>query len=186
MKLYLDTANEDFVLALLNDKHQAIAQKVLESYPKKVELIPQLTEEILKENNFKIQDFDTFYINIGPGFFTGVRIALVYLRTIVLITKANIKTISTMQILAKQNRRKRSFKINAQGNKYYLYETNKNSAFNYKNIKVETGTLKAYDKVNYFDFLSCFIDYLDEFKSYKDVMDIEPYYIKMPQIGAKK
>nr|WP_318032784.1 tRNA (adenosine(37)-N6)-threonylcarbamoyltransferase complex dimerization subunit type 1 TsaB [Mycoplasmopsis caviae] len=184
--MYLDTANEDFALALLDDNHNVIAQKVLESYPKKVELIPQMTTQILQENNLKIQDFDTFYINIGPGFFTGVRIALVYLRTIALITSAKIKTISTMQILARQNKRKRAFKINAQGNKYYLYKSNKKNCFNHNDIAIETGTFNSYDKVNYFSLFDCFIDYLEDFKTYDDIMDIEPYYIKMPQIGAKK
>lgn len=44
----------------------------------------------------KISDFDEFYINLGLGYFIGVRIFLVYLRIIVIIKKIKIFIVSIM------------------------------------------------------------------------------------------
>nr|WP_307930059.1 hypothetical protein [Mycoplasmopsis bovis] len=76
--------------------------KILKKYQKKVELIPLSVSEMLNSLSLTIDDFNEFYTNLGPGYFTGVRISLVYLRTIATIKKVIIFTISTMQILSIQ------------------------------------------------------------------------------------
>lgn len=186
MKLFLDTTGEDFALALYKDNFELLDYVYIQNSPKKVELIPQAVEEILKKSHQDINNFDTFYVNLGPGFFTGVRISLVYLRTIALVTKADIKTISTMQVLAFQHPRKKAFNINARGGKYYHYKKNNKQAFKTDQITLCAGDLAKYDSFNYIDLINNFKDYLSLFKSYKDLMDINPYYIKMPQIGENK
>ncbi|EIN15124.1 Hypothetical protein MAGb_7690 [Mycoplasmopsis agalactiae 14628] len=185
MKLYLDTANDDFVLAAFDDNFNLKYSKVLQKYQKKVELIPLSVTEMLDELNAKISDFDEFYTNLGPGYFTGVRISLVYLRTIATIKKIKIFTISTMQILSHQNKNKNAFYINAKGEKYFEYIATK-AQFDPNQITCKTGIKENYDSVNYEEFLNNFKNYKQLFAGYDDLNKIEPYYIKMPQIGVKK
>ncbi|QSF13775.1 tRNA (adenosine(37)-N6)-threonylcarbamoyltransferase complex dimerization subunit type 1 TsaB [Mycoplasma sp. Mirounga ES2805-ORL] len=185
MKLYLDTANSDFVISIFDNNFKEVESIKLLNYQKKVNLIPEKTKEILKLTNTKITDYDCFYINIGPGFFTGVRISLVYLRTIALIYNIKIKTISSMQILARQNPAKTEFAINANGGKYYSYKRTK-ELFNINQVTLEKGELNSYDAIDHDLFIKNFKYFESDFKDYKDLMDIEPYYIKLPQIGAKK
>ncbi|WP_027332903.1 tRNA (adenosine(37)-N6)-threonylcarbamoyltransferase complex dimerization subunit type 1 TsaB [Mycoplasmopsis gallinarum] len=185
-KLYLDTANDDFVIALFDEKYCKIADYVLTNYQKKVKLIPEYFLKILREHKLSVNNFDEFFTNLGPGFFTGVRISLVFLRTIALFLKANLKTISSFQILAKQNPDQSKLFINASGNKIYVYKPNTNF-FNEKDILIELNEANySINKIDYEEFLNNFATYLPLFKSYSDLMQIEPYYVKMPQIGEKK
>lgn len=185
MKLYLDTANDSFVIAAFDNDDNLIYRKVLENYQKKVELIPLCMQELLNATQTKIDDYEAFYTNLGPGYFTGVRISLVYLRTIATCLKRPIYTISTMQLLQYQNPKFKEFYINAKGNKYYKYIVNKNT-FSPDLLTCETGEKENYIEVNYDEFLENFAEYKDMFKSYNNLDEIEPYYIKMPQIGEKK
>ncbi len=182
MKLYLDTTNEDFYLQILKED-KPIYIKHLPNYAKKVNLIPNYINEAMQLNNFELKEITDFYLNIGPGFFTGVRIGLVFIRTIALITKAKVHTISTFEILKKQYPNKENFKLEAAGKKIYLYK-NKNQTFNPKEIIVELGEKE--DKINFEDLNSNFIKYIPLFKKWNNILDIEPIYIKLPQIGGKK
>ncbi|VEU75744.1 molecular chaperone [Mycoplasmopsis maculosa] len=184
MKLFLDTTNEDFVLAIFNDENNLVYKSLLKKYPKKVELIPQEIEKMLVETKLKLNDFKIFYTNIGPGFFTGVRISLVYLRTIAQIKKINIKTISTMKILSLINPDQIIFNINARGEKYYSY-TKEDNYFHVSQIKIKTGTLEKYDEINYDLFLENFSKFESFFDEHLNIDEIEPLYIKLPQIGGK-
>lgn len=185
MKLFLDTSNDDFVVALFDNKFDRLNSYIIKNQPKKVPLIPQYIKKISIENNIKINDINDFYINLGPGFFTGVRISLVFVRTIALMTNANVHTISSMQILAKQNPSKKSFSINAAGGKVYKYFTNDN-IFSIENIKIEQLENQEIDFINYENLIENFQDFSSLFTMQKDLMNIEPYYIKNPQIGVKK
>ncbi|MBT1419694.1 hypothetical protein FCM98_03340 [Mycoplasma bovis] len=185
MKLYLDTANDDFVLAAFDDNYKLVYSKILKKYQKKVELIPLSVSEMLNSLSLTIDDFNEFYTNLGPGYFTGVRISLVYLRTIATIKKVIIFTISTMQILSIQNPGENSFYINAKGEKYFEYIRN-DKPFHSDQITCKTGTKDKYNEVYYIQFLNNFKEYKALFIYNSDLNKIEPYYIKMPQIGAKK
>lgn len=90
-----------------------------------------------------------------------------------------------MQILSQQNKGKNAFYINAKGEKYFEYLVNQ-EPFDPSQITCKTGIKDNYDSVNYEQFLNNFNDYKQLFIDYDDLNKIEPYYIKMPQIGAKK
>ncbi|WP_029513225.1 tRNA (adenosine(37)-N6)-threonylcarbamoyltransferase complex dimerization subunit type 1 TsaB [Mycoplasmopsis primatum] len=185
MKLYLDTTYDDFIIAAYNNNFDLVYKEVLPNYQKKVELIPLSVSKMLENLKLNISDFDEFYTNLGPGYFTGVRISLVYLRTIATVNKIPIFTISSMQILQQQNPNAKAFYLNAKGEKYFEF-INSKSVFDLSQITCKTGKLDKFDRINYDEFLNNFKSYKTLFKSYKDLNDIEPYYIKMPQIGAKK
>ncbi|WP_406615535.1 tRNA (adenosine(37)-N6)-threonylcarbamoyltransferase complex dimerization subunit type 1 TsaB [Mycoplasmopsis hyopharyngis] len=181
MKLFLDTANEDFFLLIWN-KNRPLYVKHLPNYSKKVNLIPQFVEEALKQNNFELSDIKDFYINIGPGFFTGVRISLVFVRTIVLLTNANIHTCSTFEILKFQKPNQKMFEIEAAGGKIFQWQNSEN--FEPLQIQIKEGIKK--DKIDFEELTKNFESYLHLFKSHKDLLSIEPLYLKEPQIGKVK
>lgn len=185
MKLYLDTANDDFVIAAFDENYNLVYKEVLKNYRKKVGLITHYVKLMLKATGKKIKDFKTYYTNLGPGYFTGVRISLVFLRTIACAQRSELKTISTMQILERQNPLQNEFFINARGEKYYYYRRT-NMPFDKSLLVCQTGVKDKYDAVDYVEFIHNFFNYLDCFKGYKNLRDIEPYYIKKPQIGRAK
>ncbi|WP_029608782.1 peptidase M22 [Mycoplasma simbae] len=184
MKLFLDTSNEYFVIAAFDDNYNKLASYIVKE-AKKVPLIVGYTEKICKDLNININQFNEFYTNLGPGMFTGVRISLVFLRTIALLNQPSIKTISSMQILKHQYPNKNEFRINASGNKHY-YWCDENTEFTIEKVKVLTNESANFDIINYDDLLNNFAKFAPLFKQHDNLMQISPYYIKAPQIGEKK
>ncbi|KKB26798.1 hypothetical protein MM26B8_03860 [Mycoplasmopsis meleagridis] len=185
MNLYLDTSNEDFALAIFDSNYQLIDKIVLENYPKKVELIDKYIRSFLDKYNYKIDEFSNFFLNIGPGYFTGVRISLVYLRTIALLKNINLRTTSIFEILLLQNPFENDFYVNASGNKNYFYH--RKNYFDIKDVEVRINDKKTnFKKIDFDKFFNNFSFYLSVFKYHTNLLEIDPYYIKMPQIGQRK
>ncbi|MEE3928524.1 tRNA (adenosine(37)-N6)-threonylcarbamoyltransferase complex dimerization subunit type 1 TsaB [Mycoplasmopsis ciconiae] len=186
MKIYLDVTNQEFYYAIFN-KNQIIYRNFIPQIKKKVELIPKVFEDSLKEVKLKMGNIEGFYLNVGPGYFTGVRIGLVFFRTLALLLNKPIYTISSFEILKKQNPDKKHFYIDAQGKKAYFLDLD-----NLKNQLQESiqviDFVGEFDKIDYFKFEKNFENYLNLFKKYdySKVLEIEPLYIKKPQIGEKK
>lgn len=188
MKLYLDTANDDFSLAIFDNNFKKIDSSIYENYQKKVNLTVQEIEKILNKNQIDISEINEYYLNIGPGSFTGSRVGLVYLRTIAEIQKKPIFTISTMQLLQKQNPNVETFHISAAGNKFYEYKRSDNFDENKINLVLNEKNDCLCLKVKHDLFFNNFVDYLPLFKkyNYNELINIKPLYVKMPQIGNKK
>ena len=55
--------------------------------------------ELLQSNHLGVNDFDEFVITIGPGSYTGVRVALTIAKTIAATTDIKIKTVSSLKAL---------------------------------------------------------------------------------------
>ncbi|QDF65008.1 tRNA (adenosine(37)-N6)-threonylcarbamoyltransferase complex dimerization subunit type 1 TsaB [Mycoplasma nasistruthionis] len=186
MNLFLDTTSLDFVLILFNNSFEVIDYTHLKGYKKKVDLIPQLTQQLLTQNNLSFKDINNYYTNIGPGFFTGVRSSLVYFRTLALISKAKIYTISTWDILKIQNKYLNYAYINAQGKKVYQFDLKapENQDIEQK-VTVIDFINQPLTNVNYSLFIKNFWAYSNSFMEI-NLMEIKPHYIKKPQIGAKQ
>lgn len=182
MNIYLDTATEDFVLFLFNDKFEIIDKIILKGYRKKVELITNEYYNILTRNNLQTVDLAAFYTNIGPGFFTGVRSSLVFFRTIAMVLNKKIFYCNTFAILEKQTNDEDLF-LDAQGNKQYFYKRSSSSIANEKTIKVIDAAKQSH-KIDFEQMAANFPSYKDIFQT-DELLKIEPLYIKKPQIGGK-
>ena len=92
--LLLDSSNTDLNIAICIDNEM----KYVVSYPcwqRQSELmIPEL-EKGLKELNLSLKEFDEVICGIGPGSYTGVRIALTIAKTICTLTKIKLKVPAT-------------------------------------------------------------------------------------------
>lgn len=97
--IVMDSANKYLVVALYEDgkcidKIQEIGNR------KQSEYAIVYLENLLKKQQLKVLDFDEMVITIGPGSYTGVRVALTIAKTIAATSTIKIKTISSLKALA--------------------------------------------------------------------------------------
>ena len=98
-RLILDTALEYSYLALLKDN-----QILNEAYDKgsnnhSETLMPKL-ELVLKENDITLRDINEVYVGIGPGSYTGVRIAVVIAKMIAAMNNIKLYKFSSLLSIA--------------------------------------------------------------------------------------
>lgn len=187
MKVYLDTATEDFFVALFDDNYSLVDKIHLENYRKKVSLIPEQFSELLNRNSLQISQINQFITNIGPGFFTGVRSGMVFFRTISLQLNKSFSTISTFEILHEQNKEMKFIYLDAQGDKLYKFNS---ESYGQENIKalievVEKAENINISKINFEQLSNNFGNYKKYFNN-QEPLKQEVLYIKKPQIGVKK
>ena len=172
MKLFIDSSQSRFIAALIENNKVIFASNIETKY--KVEEIIKFFENV--PNLHKIEDI---YINLGPGSFTGARIALLYVRTLAqLNNQIKIYTTNTYSLLSSLNKKffQRKFFIFATKNKSYLL-TN-------KSVKVVNKHAKE-SQINYDLLLSNFDKFLNTF-TLSSLENLQPTYASQPQIGEIK
>ena len=172
MKLFIDSSQSRFIAALIENNKVIFASNIETKY--KVEEIIKFFENV--PNLHKIEDI---YINLGPGSFTGARIALLYVRTLAqLNNKIKIYTTNTYSLLSSLNKKffQRKFFIFATKNKSYLL-TN-------KSVKIVNKHAKE-SQINYDLLLSNFDKFLNTF-TLSSLENLQPTYASQPQIGEIK
>lgn len=167
LKLFIDTSQPTFCATLFNQDYQVI--EIVEKQTK------YKVEEIINFFN-KIDCIDrikTIYINLGPGSFTGCRIALLYIRTIIQIyPDIKLWTTNTFFLLPSKQ-------------KQYIYATkNKAYCFDGKKIKM-VETKEPLMEINYQHLVHHFQNYL-KFFQLSNIENVKPLYIGQFQIGAIK
>ena len=79
--IIMDSANKYLVVALYEDE-KCLASLQEEGNRKQSEFCYCLFTKLLQEKSVKISDFDEMVITIGPGSYTGVRVALTIAKTL--------------------------------------------------------------------------------------------------------
>ncbi|MDK2819506.1 MAG: hypothetical protein KFW07_01585 [Mycoplasmataceae bacterium] len=179
MFVFLDTTQSEFVACLFDENYQVIKQ-IIKKTKYKVEEITNFFNILLIEHKLDISKINLFYINIGPGSFTGSRISLIYVRTIAQITGAKVWITNSFKLLEN----------NTNSNLFIFSNKNHSFKIELKNIDVLSKTelvVKSDNEssINYDNLLKNFNSNLHLF-SEKDLMDIKPEYGSMPQIGNIK
>ena len=88
---YLDSHSKIFsVLASLQE----------EGNRKQSEYAIVYLQKLLQENHLKMSDFDEMVITIGPGSYTGVRVALTIAKTLNATMNIKVKTVSSLKAMA--------------------------------------------------------------------------------------
>ena len=118
MKLFIDTSNKKLILAIIDNENNVIDFFLEETNNDVVKNALPYLEKLIKKNNFNISDFDDYMITIGPGSFTGVKVALNIVRTINLVNP--IKKIYTIDTFKLIDDKKRYIAIPFGKNKFYL------------------------------------------------------------------
>lgn len=99
ISLLMDTSNQYLMVALYKDGQCLKSIQELGSKRQSENAIPYL-EKILQEYQLKLLDIDEMVITMGPGSYTGVRVALTIAKTLSVISSIRIKTMSSLQAYA--------------------------------------------------------------------------------------
>ncbi len=99
MKLIaIDTSTENCSVALLNE--DSVAYKSEVAPQKNAEIVLEMLDSVLKENSVKKDDLDGLVLGIGPGSFTGVRIAASTVQGLALGLNLKVAKITSLEALA--------------------------------------------------------------------------------------
>lgn len=187
MNIFLDTATSDFILILFDNNFKIMDKIFIQGYKKKVDLIVEQFKLILERNNLQTSNIHSFYTNLGPGFFTGVRASLIYLRTIALFQKQKFYTTNSFEILKIANNLSCDMILDAQGGKVFVLKSEDFGKDNYINlVSVHENNSSTAFSINYEYLVENFKKFKHIFKEEKNLLGVTPFYIKKPQIGAKK
>ena len=123
--LLLDSSNTSLTVALGN-KDSLIDEISYEAWQTQSEhMIPEINN-LLDKHNVSRNDIIGVMVSIGPGSYTGVRIALTIAKVIALALKINVYPVSALQIL-KNDKKASICLINARSGRSYIgvYENEK-------------------------------------------------------------
>ena len=84
-KLIIDAANENIFLMIIGDGY--IYNISHENSKTNYEKLMILMNDFLNSKNLKIKDISSFYLNIGPGSFAGIRNSISIIKAIRLVMK---------------------------------------------------------------------------------------------------
>lgn len=99
ISLLIDTCTKNVCIALFNDK--ILLDKIVHS--NQIDLSSNfmvLVNDILSKNNIKIENVDKFFVAVGPGSFTGIRIGVTCAKVIAWALKKDIIPFSSLELLA--------------------------------------------------------------------------------------
>ena len=86
-KLIIDAAKENIFLMIINNNY--IYSISHENSKTNYEKLMILIKDFLDSKNLKIKDISTFYLNIGPGSFAGIRNSISIIKAICLVMKVD-------------------------------------------------------------------------------------------------
>ncbi|RHM59208.1 MULTISPECIES: tRNA (adenosine(37)-N6)-threonylcarbamoyltransferase complex dimerization subunit type 1 TsaB [Coprobacillaceae] len=97
--IVMDTSNKYLVIALY-DQGQCLDVIQEEGNRRQSEYAIVYLGKLLNRHHLKVKDFGEMIITIGPGSYTGVRVALTIAKTLATTTSIKIKTISSLKAYA--------------------------------------------------------------------------------------
>lgn len=116
--IYLDSSNTDMSVGIASGD-RLIGKTSYEAWQRQSEvMIPEL-DKLLNENNYTRKDIASVVVCIGPGSYTGVRIAITIAKTISAVLDAPIYPLSSLHAL-KDNENPSICLINARSKRSYI------------------------------------------------------------------
>lgn len=173
MKLFIDTSNDKTIFAIVNDNNIIESFSMKENNKDVVEKINYNLDVFLNKNNININEIENFMITIGPGSFTGVKVALNIVRTINIIkSNINLEIISTFKLLSEKNKKGVAIKFGK--NKFYY----KDNSFFKKATKISKEELKENIVIGYENFSKEKLQEKIDNKSFKIIDNLDKVKIK--------
>ncbi len=174
--LAITTSSNVCSVALLDDLKVIIENHITDTKTHSQKLMP-LIDTILKSQNITINDIDLFACSIGPGSFTGVRIAVSTVKAFADVTNKPVVSVSSLEGLA-HNVNKSYFKdetdlvcslIDAKNDNVYfgLFEKFNDEKFDDKKFDDKTSTKENENHYRPIENVKAFninqmIEYLDK------------------------
>lgn len=195
--IIMDTSNTFLVIALYEDT-QCIDKYQEEGNKRQSEYALTYLNQMLKKNNVNVLEVDEMIITIGPGSYTGQRVALTIAKTLAAISKIKIKAVSSLHAYAGKN--KAVSVIDARSKKVFVgvYDNNKNIAVDQMMLIDEFAAFKqqyddypvfgdseivGYDKVEV-DLSENIYQAAKDAEYVENVDNLVPQYLK--EVEAKK
>ena len=97
-QLLLDSSNKYLAVGLSKDG-QVFDSIFYEAWQRQSEMMCVEIDNILKRNKLSKEDLDAVVVGIGPGSYTGVRIAITIAKTIAYALKIDIYAVSSLSLL---------------------------------------------------------------------------------------
>ena len=144
--LFLDTHDKEVVTALYKDMKLVKAVNKVSGYQHSQVALP-LVKSLLDEQGITPKDVGEIIVVIGPGSFTGVRIAVTIAKTMAYALNIPLKTIDSLKIKAISSENKSDF---------YVSVLEKNGAYvgRFTSDGDSIGEYSYYSKSEYENFLS--------------------------------
>lgn len=118
ISLLLDSANRDLNIGLSQD--DKIFDRIsYTAWQRQSELMVKEIDVLLKRNNLSAKDIDELVVTIGPGSYTGIRIALTIAKTLAFALNKKIYAISSLAALRVVDKKTITV-INARSNRSYV------------------------------------------------------------------
>ena len=186
-KLFLDTCYKNLNIIILKD-NDVLDYYSEECNKKQSEYLFTKLDELFKKNNVVKKDVGEVYITIGPGSYTGVRIALTLAKVLCSIKNIPLYVISSLKFYAGGNPNTLVL-MDARAERAYvgIYDNNKEV------LKDQVKYLKDIDPKDYnvvldgqlinkeykdIDIVSAFKNTIKEFKKVDNVDTLVPVYLK--------
>lgn len=96
--LLLDSSNK-YLSVGLSQKGKVVDSIFYEAWQRQSEVMVQEIDNILKRNNLSKNDLSSIVVGIGPGSYTGVRIAITIAKTIAYALKIKVYQVSSLSLL---------------------------------------------------------------------------------------
>jgi tRNA threonylcarbamoyl adenosine modification protein YeaZ len=173
MKIFIDTSNQNLFIGLVNN-NKMINHIEIKDLKQKADNLPITFKELL--DGKPIADIKDFYITLGPGSFTGSRVALMFTRTICQITNAKLHTINSLKLIHLLTNQKKVYIDARSGLSYFGC---------FDNDKIELVPYQESTKFSYQELINHPDSLFNKFKIENNLLEIKPYYFKDPQIGGK-
>ena len=116
--LILDTSNRLLCVGVA-DENKVLSKVQYEAWQRQSEFCLKEVEKVLNENNITAKDINRIVVTIGPGSYTGVRIALTIAKTLAMVNDCPICAISSLQALCGNNGKKISL-MDARSKRAYI------------------------------------------------------------------
>lgn len=94
--LFLDTSSSTLIVSLVKDSN-LLFEKKIESLRDHSSYLAVTVDEALKNNNLTISDLNKVFVGIGPGSFTGTRIAITFAKTICYAKNIDLIPVSSLE-----------------------------------------------------------------------------------------
>lgn len=102
--LLLDSSNKYLSVGLANDEKKVVDRIFYEAWQRQSEVMVSEIGNILKRNNLTKDDLEGIVVGIGPGSYTGVRIAITIAKTIAYALKIKVYKVSSLSLLRNPNK----------------------------------------------------------------------------------
>lgn len=116
--LLLDSSNKNLSVALSQDGN-VLRSREYDAWQQQSELMIPEIDNILKEENLSTKDINAIVVAIGPGSYTGVRIAVTIAKIMGFLLNVNVYQVSSLEVM-KDTLRPTICLLNARSNRSYI------------------------------------------------------------------